>query len=79
MLRLTPLVALMSLVAIGCVDRARVNSRCEWSHETLGALRVNDPEHQRHLARDIELATELDQTPRRAARASLPALVIADG
>ena len=59
MLRLTPVVALLLAVAIGCVDRARVNSRCEWSQETLGALLLSDSQHGQHLARDVELATEL--------------------
>ena len=57
--RLTPLTALLLAGAIGCIDRARVNSRCEWSPDTLGALLLSNPQYEQHLARDIELATEL--------------------
>jgi hypothetical protein len=59
MLRLTPLVTLVLAGAIGCIDRTRVNTQCEWSQDTLGALLMSDPQHGRHLVQDIDLATEL--------------------
>jgi hypothetical protein len=59
MLRLTLVVALLWAGAIGCIDRARVNSRCEWSQETPGVLLLSDSQHEQHLVEDIELATEL--------------------
>lgn len=57
--RLTLVVPLMLAGAIGCVDRARVNSDCEWGQEELQTLLPGNQEHERHLAVDIELATEL--------------------
>ena len=47
------------LTVPGCIDRARVNARCEWNPEAADALALSDPQMEEHLDRDVELATEL--------------------
>jgi hypothetical protein len=42
-----------------CVDRARVNARCEWQDEAPAARGLTEQQLESHLDRDIELATEL--------------------
>lgn len=51
------LLALCSLA--GCIDRTRVNGKCEWSPEAAGPLDLRIPEHEQHLYEDVELAEEL--------------------
>jgi hypothetical protein len=46
------------VVLAGCVDRARVNDRCEWQ-DTAFPLDVNDRAHQRHLIADVRVAEEI--------------------
>jgi hypothetical protein len=54
--RLTVIVA--CLCGAACLDRTRVNTRCEWT-EPAGALDLSDWPQQRHLFADVELAEEL--------------------
>ena len=37
---------LLFLCTLGCVDRTRLNSRCEWNREIVGALEFRDPQYQ---------------------------------
>jgi len=52
-------VLVASIGVIGCIDRARVNERCEWSQEAADSLNLSDRQLERHLDRDVELATDL--------------------
>jgi hypothetical protein len=47
------------LCVVGCIDRTRVNARCEWNPDALGALDLRDQQQEQHLDDDVELATEL--------------------
>ena len=49
----------ISLCITGCLDRTRVNTKCEWPPESVRALDLNDWPQQRHLYADVELAEEL--------------------
>src|SRR5262245_30460688 len=42
-----------------CLDRTRVNTRCEWNQETVRSLDLSDWPQQRHLYDDVALAEEL--------------------
>jgi len=54
------LVALaLPICVIGCLDRSRVNARCEWDEKGVRELDLNDWSQQRHLYEDVELAEEL--------------------
>jgi hypothetical protein len=44
---------------VACLDRARVNTRCDWDENSVRALALNDWSQQRHLYEDVELAEEL--------------------
>jgi hypothetical protein len=44
---------------VACLDRARVNARCEWDEQVVRTLDLNDWSQQRHLYEDVELAEEL--------------------
>lgn len=58
MTRLVLAVVLLSTTA-ACIDRSRVNARCEWNGEAVTTLDLTDRELESHLDRDVELATEL--------------------
>jgi hypothetical protein len=59
MKRVIPLLAIVFLGATGCIDRTRVNARCEWVPESADSFDLSGRQLERHLDRDIELATEL--------------------
>src|SRR5262245_21034373 len=52
-------VLVLTLCLTACFDRTRVNTRCEWSPESAGALDLSDWPQQRHLYEDVALAEEL--------------------
>lgn len=43
----------------GCVDRARVNSRCEWTDSFTSTLTMRSSGEREHLTRDVAVAEEL--------------------
>ena len=43
----------------GCIDRARVNTACEWLGDMPFTLNQEDAAHQQHLVADAQLAEEL--------------------
>jgi hypothetical protein len=49
----------LPMCVVGCLDRARVNTRCEWDEQSVRALDLNDWSQLRHLYQDVELAEEL--------------------
>lgn len=56
----TSLVALVTyLTCPGCIDRARVNTACEWTGDTAFPIDPQNPAHQKHLVGDAHLAEEL--------------------
>lgn len=57
-MRLIPALLLL-LLGVGCIDRARVNARCEWSPEVAAVRNLGDRQMEQHLDSDVELATEL--------------------
>jgi hypothetical protein len=59
MTRLIPVSVVVLLCVVGCVDRTRVNARCEWNPDADGTLDLRDRQQERHLDDDVELATEL--------------------
>jgi hypothetical protein len=52
-------VLVLPVCMVGCLDRARVNARCEWDEKSVQTLNLNDWSQQRHLYEDVELAEEL--------------------
>ena len=59
MRRSLPSLVLLVSCLTACLDRTRVNSRCEWSPDSLRALDSSNWLQQRHLYADVELAEEL--------------------
>ena len=59
MTRLIPVSVVVLLCVAACVDRTRVNVRCEWTPDADSALDLRDRRQQQHLDEDVELATEL--------------------
>jgi hypothetical protein len=59
MTRLISVSVVLLLCVVGCVDRTRVNTRCEWNPDADGTLDLRDRQQERHLDDDVELATEL--------------------
>lgn len=59
MTRLGPVSVVLLCCVAGCIDRARVNARCEWNPDAVGALDLRDRQQEQHLDADVELATEL--------------------
>ncbi len=47
------------LTCPGCIDRARVNTACEWTGDTAFPIDPQNPAHQKHLVGDAHLAEEL--------------------
>src|SRR5262249_16762608 len=54
--RLSLAVLLFPMCLSGCLDRTRVNTRCEWNHEPVRSLDLRDWPQQRHLYEDVALA-----------------------
>jgi hypothetical protein len=50
---------LLSVGAIACLDRTRVNNRCEWAPEAARPLDTGDRDQQRHLYDDVAIAEEV--------------------
>ena len=59
MRRIIPSLAVVLLCLTACLDRARVNNKCEWSPDGLRTLDLSNWPQQRHLYADVELAEEL--------------------
>jgi hypothetical protein len=52
-------VLVLPLCLTACLDRTRVNTRCEWSPESGRSLDLSDWPQQRHIYDDVALAEEL--------------------
>ena len=52
-------VIVLPLCLSACLDRTRVNTRCEWSPESVRPLDPNDWPQQRHLYDDVAIAEEV--------------------
>ena len=50
---------LRSGATIACLDRARVNTRCEWAFEVARPLDINDWPQQRHRYEDVAIAEDM--------------------
>ena len=59
MSRSTVMLFILATGVSGCLDRTRINARCEWSRDSTGAIDLNDRTQQLHLYKDIEIAEEL--------------------
>src|SRR5919199_2911249 len=50
---------LLLVCTCGCIDRTRTNSTCEWTRDSAFPLDLANPDDQRHLVADGQLAEEL--------------------
>jgi hypothetical protein len=51
-----PLLAMLLLCGVGCIDRTRLNAECAWIGDTPFQLNLADATHRRHLTADAQLA-----------------------
>ncbi len=56
--RILPIV-LLCVCAASCLPRQRFNKNCEWTLDSGYALDLHNPDDQRHLVQDAQLAEEL--------------------
>jgi hypothetical protein len=50
---------LLVLAISGCIDRARVNTQCDWVGDTPFPVDLVNPQHHQHLVDDAQLAEEV--------------------
>jgi hypothetical protein len=56
---LSPWLLLLACLSVGCIGRERLNANCEWTHDAIFPVDLQNRTHQQHLIDDVQAAEEL--------------------